>query len=72
MANKIRITAGSVVVDAELNDSETANAIWDALPIQDNGDIWGEEIYLRIPVDADLERAKSWMVSTNELKPIRW
>jgi hypothetical protein len=37
MPKNIRITAGSVVVDAELNDTQTAGALWDALPIQANG-----------------------------------
>jgi hypothetical protein len=47
-----------VVVDAELNDTETAGAVWDALPIQGNGSTWGEEIYFRIPVDAELENGQ--------------
>ncbi len=33
MARAIRITAGQVSASAELNDSKTATAIWDALPI---------------------------------------
>jgi|TARA_B100002003_G_scaffold250828_1_gene291700 hypothetical protein len=47
-----------VVVDAELNDTQTAGAVWDALPIQGNGSTWGEEIYFRIPVDAELENGQ--------------
>ena len=35
MARPIRITAGSVTVDAELNDSHTATAIAARLPIED-------------------------------------
>ncbi|MDA1127530.1 MAG: cyclophilin-like fold protein [Chloroflexi bacterium] len=58
MARKIRITAGSIVVDAELNDTQTANATWEVLPIQADGDTWGDEIYFRIPVDADLENGQ--------------
>jgi len=46
------------VVDAELNDTQTAGAVWDALPIQGNGSTWGEEIYFRIPVDAELENGQ--------------
>ena len=33
MPNRITITAGSVSLDAELNDSPTAQLVWDALPI---------------------------------------
>lgn len=40
----IRITAGQVSVDAQLNDSRTASAIWNALPLEAKGDAWGDEI----------------------------
>ena len=48
MPRTIRITAGSVSVQAELNDSETAAAIAAALPIQARGQTWGDEIYFDI------------------------
>jgi len=47
---KITIAAGDVTVDAELNDSPTAQAIWDALPITAHANLWGDEIYFEIPV----------------------
>ncbi len=55
MARDIRITAGSVVVEAELNDSKTASAVWDALPIEERGSTWGGEIYFRIQAEGELE-----------------
>jgi hypothetical protein len=58
MSKKIKITAGSLVVDAELNDIRTASADWDALPIQANGSTWGDEVYFRIPVEAELENGQ--------------
>jgi hypothetical protein len=44
----IRITAGGVSVEAELNDSKTAAAIAAALPITATGSTWGDEIYFDI------------------------
>jgi uncharacterized protein len=44
----IRITAGSVTVEAELNDSRTAAAIAGALPIEAKAETWGDEIYFSI------------------------
>jgi uncharacterized protein len=48
MSTKIQITAGTVTVQAELNDSKTAAAIAAALPIQARGQTWGDEIYFDI------------------------
>ena len=50
MGQAIRITAGDVSLQAELNDSPTAAAILAALPIEASGNCWGEEIYFSIPV----------------------
>ena len=53
--NKIKITAQPVVMEAELNDSQTAQKIWNVLPIEECGSTWGDEIYFDIPVSADAE-----------------
>ena len=58
MGKNIRVTAGSVVVDAELNGTDTAGAIWEVLPIQANGNTWGDEIYLRISVENEVENGQ--------------
>jgi len=50
--SKIMITAGKVSMEAELNDSPTAQQIWDALPITGSANVWGDEIYFEIPVTA--------------------
>ena len=53
---EINITAGQVVVSAALNDTDTAAAIWDALPIEAaSANTWGDEIYFGIPVSASEE-----------------
>jgi hypothetical protein len=48
MPRAIRITAGAVTLEAELNDSSTAAAIAAALPIEAKGQTWGDEIYFDI------------------------
>jgi len=45
-------------MEAELNDSQTAQLIWEALPIEARGNTWGDEIYFSIPVAADLENSQ--------------
>jgi hypothetical protein len=54
-SKQIKITAQPVVMEAELNNSQTAQMIWDALPIEERGNTWGDEIYFSIPVNAGSE-----------------
>jgi len=54
----IRILAGGVEQEAELNDSQTAARIWDALPFEVAGSRWGDEIYFSVPVEAGTERGQ--------------
>lgn len=58
MARTIVIRAGAVEMQAELNDTKTAAAIWDALPIEARGNNWGDEIYFSIPVRQKTERGQ--------------
>ena len=58
MSRNIRITAGPVQLDAALNDTQTAQSVWDALPIAAAANTWGEEIYFGIPVNAALEQGQ--------------
>ncbi|MCH9040451.1 MAG: hypothetical protein IIC23_13835 [Chloroflexi bacterium] len=55
---RIKITAGDQQVTAVLNGSHTSDLLWDALPIEASGSTWGDEIYFRIPVDAEEDDAQ--------------
>jgi hypothetical protein len=55
MERQIRIKASSVMVIADLYNTKTAEAIWQSLPFSSNVNIWGDEIYFRIPVEIELE-----------------
>ena len=54
----IAISAGRVSADAVLNDSSTATAIWNALPIEAPAQTWGDEIYFGIGVKAKEDSAR--------------
>jgi hypothetical protein len=56
---RILIRAGQVQVSAELNNSRTAEAIWQSLPLSAAGNTWGDEIYFAIPVRLDEEDART-------------
>lgn len=64
---KILIRAGEIDAVAELNETATASAIWQALPIEGSANTWGEEIYFRIPVPHDLEPDAKDVVEMGDL-----
>lgn len=53
--NRIRITAGTITVEAELGQGPTAQRIWEMLPIEGRASTWGDEIYFEIPLQAEQE-----------------
>jgi hypothetical protein len=67
MPRRITITAGKVQVVAELNDTATARAIAEALPIQARADRWGGEIYFSIPVETGIEAGAREVVQAGEI-----
>jgi hypothetical protein len=67
MPSRITITAGSVRMEAELNDSPTAQAIGEALPITGRANTWGDEVYFKIPVQAEEEADARADVAVGEL-----
>lgn len=67
MSRQIRITSGKIQIEAELNDSPTAKAIADALPIEAAARRWGGEIYFSIPVEAEIEGGARDVLEPGEL-----
>jgi len=66
MGRKIQIKAAPIEATAELNDTKTAQAIWEALPIKGQANRWGEEIYFSIPVKLEQESGQE-VVSIGDL-----
>jgi hypothetical protein len=54
----ITIKIGETTLEGELGQSKTARMIWDALPFAGTGQTWGDEIYFRVPVAAELENPR--------------
>jgi hypothetical protein len=51
----IKITLKEQTITAALEDTPTAQKLWDALPIEGQANLWGEEIYFEIPLSAAQE-----------------
>ena len=67
MGQAIKITAGQVEVEGELNDGPTARAVAEKLPIKGVVNRWGGEIYFSIPVTAELEEGSREVLEAGEL-----
>jgi hypothetical protein len=67
MGKGIRIRLGDTVVEGQLHESPTATLIWEALPIEGEGHLWGEEIYFTIPIQAPLDDTAREVVERGDL-----
>jgi hypothetical protein len=65
--NRIAITVEAITLEAELNDSKTARQILGILPLEGKANVWGEEIYFDIPLEADSEPNARAEVEVGEL-----
>jgi hypothetical protein len=52
---RITITVEDVTLTAELNESKTAQRIYDSLPLESTVNVWGDEIYFDIAVALEQE-----------------
>ncbi len=55
MGRIITINAGHIRLEAELNNTATAYAIWSTLPFKAQGLLWGDELYFTIPEELNLD-----------------
>jgi hypothetical protein len=67
MERTIRVSSGTITIEATLDQSQTADAIWAALPLEGIANIWGQEVYFSIPVGLDEAPEARQMMHRGEL-----
>lgn len=60
---RIFIEEAGVELTAELNESSTAAALWDALPLASAAQTWGAEVYFSVPLNCSLDDAQAMVPS---------
>ena len=55
MKKQIKIKVRTITALADLSETKTSEAIWQALPFQSTVHTWGDEIYFSIPLKIGLE-----------------
>jgi len=64
---KIIISVNKMDITADLNDSHTAQSIYNALPFTGSVNRWGDEIYFTIPVHIEQEANAKQEVEIGDL-----
>lgn len=67
MAKKILIKIDNITLEGELNDTITSEIIWDNLPLEAVGNLWGDEVYFRTDISI---KAKDRPTNTVEIGDI--
>jgi len=55
VAPRLRLRIGEVEAVVELNDTETARALYESAPFESVAETWGDEVYFSTPVSKGLE-----------------
>jgi hypothetical protein len=64
---RIRISIGSVKLEAELKSNKTADGVYAALPVEASVNMWGEEFYFAVPGVKDHRETATTQVKVGDV-----
>jgi hypothetical protein len=67
MSRQLRLRIGDVVIRADLLDTPTADALYQAAPFEARASTWGEEVYFTTPISPAREPDARAVVEPGEL-----
>ena len=67
MQRCLRITTEELNLVAELTETPSAEALWDALPLQAQAHRWGDELYFTVPFQTPLENEAREIVQEGDI-----
>ena len=67
MQRCLRITVKELSLTAELKQTPSADALWDALPLSAQAHRWGDELYFSVPFQIPLETEAQAVVQDGDV-----
>lgn len=67
MQRFLRITIAELNLVAELTQTPSADALWDALPLSTQAHRWGDELYFSVPFQVPLESGAREVVQAGDV-----
>ena len=63
----IKILMGAVTLEAALKPTRTAKALYDLLPLEAAVNVWGEEVYFKVPFIKDNRESATLKVAVGDI-----